>query len=168
MATVLSEVQPFARVEVQPPRRAKTRGSLLRCLVLSEGPRRRQMLCRSAEESGWDTVVCHDAGQAEIEAQRFRFQLAILDLAATGGVAPEGFRQLGERLARDSGPLLMICGQDDDTLEEIWARQLGAWLYLPGVDDTCDVAMLCREALKAAGKLHPNLSSAEVGSTYAA
>jgi hypothetical protein len=38
-------------------------------------------------------------------------------------------------------------------MEEIWARQLGAWMYLPGVNDHSDVAMLCGEARNAAEKL---------------
>ncbi len=44
---------------------------------------------------------------------------------------------------------------------EIWSRQLGVWMYLPGVDDESDIAMLCGEARNAVEKLNggPNTAS---------
>jgi hypothetical protein len=53
--------------------------------------------------------------------------------------------------------LLVICGRDGDAMQEIWAHQLGAWLYLPGVDISGDLAMLCSQARMVVEKLnlHP-------------
>ena len=42
--------------------------------------------------------------------------------------------------------LLVICGSEDNVDEELWARQLGAWLYLPGVCDGDSLTSLCVEA----------------------
>lgn len=158
MSTVLTGVQPFAQVEVKPSLRRKTHTDLFRCLVVSDSESRGRMFQRAAADGGWESMVCRDAGQAALQAQRFRFLLVVVDLEGADGLTPEGYPKLSEQLARDGGPLLMICGHEDDALEEIWARQFGAWLYLPGVDTTCDVAMLCREAHKAAEKLHPELA----------
>jgi hypothetical protein len=47
----------------------------------------------------------------------------------------------------------VICGNEGRPQEEIWARQLGAWLYLPGVVESDDVAMLCGEARQIAEQL---------------
>jgi hypothetical protein len=40
----------------------------------------------------------------------------------------------------------VICGSEDNVDEELWARQLGAWLYLPGVTDGDSLTSLCVEA----------------------
>ena len=47
----------------------------------------------------------------------------------------------------------MVCGSEGDVLAEMWARQLGVWLYLAGVDPTCDLTSLCSEAQQVAEKL---------------
>jgi hypothetical protein len=66
-------------------------------------------------------------------------------------------RRLVEQLAARSGPLLAVCGKPDDTLGEVWSRQLGVWMYLPGVDSQSDIALLCSEARSVLTKLesHP-------------
>ena len=111
------------------------------------------MLGRSAMEVGWDLIVCRDAKRAVVQATRNRVHLAFIDLVHSGTESPPGFRQLSEGLATVDGPLLVICGHEEDALEEIWARQLGVWLYLPGVTEESDVILLCEEARKVVEKL---------------
>jgi hypothetical protein len=62
-------------------------------------------------------------------------------------------RWLAERLAADGTLLLVLCGNDGEALEEIWAHQLGTWLYLPGVDEASDLSMVCSEARTVVEKL---------------
>ena len=46
-----------------------------------------------------------------------------------------------QQLAARQGPLLAVCGKPDDTTGEVWSRQLGVWMYLPGVDGQSDIAL---------------------------
>lgn len=44
--------------------------------------------------------------------------------------------------------LLAVCGHEGDPQEETWARQLGVWLYLPGVsiDHVDEISVMCEQA----------------------
>jgi hypothetical protein len=141
------------QVRVRQPVRTEAPPALCRCLIVSSSPERMTMLCDAAEAQGWDPIPCDAAERASREVARHYLQMVIVDLEGAQGGAPEGFRGLAERLAGDSGRLLVVCGNESDVTEEIWARQLGAWMYLPGVDDQSDVAMVCGEARNVAEKL---------------
>jgi hypothetical protein len=58
-----------------------------------------------------------------------------------------------QQLAARHGPLLAVCGKPDDITGEVWSRQLGVWMYLPGVDSQSDIALLCGEARNILRKL---------------
>ncbi len=109
------------------------------------------MLNKAARSGGWETVVCPDSEAGWLTLTRQRFQLAMIDM--DGVSTTEGLRQLCEEIAEAKKMLLMLCGNEGNALEEIWARQLGAWLYLPGVSEANDVAALCAEARPVAEKL---------------
>jgi hypothetical protein len=111
------------------------------------------MLARAAEEQGWEAMVRSSPEEASREVIRNRLQLVIIDLDAASRSAARGLVGLAEQLAGENKRLVMICGNEGDVKEEIWARQLGAWMYLPGVSDQSDVAMLCGEAKNVAEKL---------------
>ena len=102
-------------------------------------------------------MVEQDAVSAAALASRVRFHLAIVDLERPRGAPPPGYCRLAESLAKQGGLLLVICGRDGEAMQEIWAHQLGAWLYLPGVDINSDLAMLCSQARMVVEKLnyHP-------------
>jgi hypothetical protein len=70
--------------------------------------------------------------------------MAVVDLASAvlGETTP-----LLEQLAMTSGLLLVVCGQDGDAQEEVFVRQVGAWLYLPGGIQAEQLTVLCSEAL---------------------
>jgi DNA-binding response OmpR family regulator len=123
-------------------------------LVVAENAERRAFLAESAREAGWEITACRDASAASVAANRFHQSLAIVDLADLEPGAASGFRTLTEQLTSGSSPLVMICGAEGNALEEIWARQLGVWLYLSGVDPTCDVTGLCHEAKQVVQKLN--------------
>lgn len=104
-------------------------------------------MSRAAQEGGWQPTWCCHVENARELAERRRLQLAIIDMEDALGAVHSAICQLSERLAARDGPLMMICGNEDNPTEEIWARELGAWLYLPGVDEDCDLVSLCGEAL---------------------
>ena len=126
------------------------------CLVVSPSRQRVKWLERSAAEQGWKTIVTCDAEEAAREAIRNRVELAVVDLQSVPGADETMFRTLVEQLATSSpdGPLMVVCGSEEDAMGEIWSRQLGVWMYLPGVDDQSDIAMLCGEARNVVEKLN--------------
>lgn len=79
--------------------------------------------------------------------------LALVDLQSTSIDQEPSLRGLVERLASRGGPLLAVCGKPDDAMGEVWSRQLGVWMYLPGVDCQSDIALLCSEARSILEKL---------------
>jgi hypothetical protein len=81
---------------------------------------------------------------------RMFVQLAMIDLQ---GRQSDDFCGLLEKLAPAAGLLLIVCGNEGNVREEIWVRQLGAWLYLPGVVESSDVSLLCSEARHIAQRL---------------
>jgi ActR/RegA family two-component response regulator len=149
---------PTASVAVEGRKVASVapRTALQQCLVVSPSRQRAKLLERAAGEQGWETIVAGDAEDAAREAVRNRIQLAVIDLQSVGSPDAAMYRDLVEQLSTESadGPLLIVCGDEEDAMGEIWSRQLGVWMYLPGVDDHSDIAMLCGEARNVVEKLH--------------
>jgi len=125
---------------------ARSQAAVCHCLIASADRRHRESLKQAAVESGWRAVVCRDAETALAESRRWLVQLAVVDIRRPDGAGPPGYRGLVEELAGQCELLLVVCGNQANAMEEIWARQLGAWLYLPGVTGGSDLAMLCGEA----------------------
>jgi len=123
------------------------------CLVVSTSPRRAQVWVRAAHEEQWATIVCNTADDAIRQSVRQRIELALVDLQSAPPPQERLLRKLVEQLAARKGPLLAVCGKPDDTLGEVWSRQLGVWMYLPGVDSQSDIALLCGEARNILTKL---------------
>lgn len=142
-------VSPEARAPVH--RRAPTAVHL--CLIVSTSPRRAQTWVRAAHEEQWATIVCNTADDAIRQAVRQRIELALVDLQSAPPPQERVLRKLVEQLAARRTPLLAVCGKPDDTLGEVWSRQLGVWMYLPGVDSQSDIALLCGEARSILKKL---------------
>jgi hypothetical protein len=144
---------PSTRGEVQ--RKSAAEAPVLKrvdqCLVVSTVRERRELLSRATTDAGWDTIICADPPNATAVAQQFRFQMAWVDLDPYGTTSAE-FRDLCQLLAGMPGLLLAVCGHASNAEEEIWARQLGVWLYLPGVSTALpeELALLCEQARQAA------------------
>jgi ActR/RegA family two-component response regulator len=119
-----------------PERRASARrvaqNALQTCLVVSLSARRAQLLVRAAHEEHWATIVCNSADDALRQSVRQRVQLALVDLQSAPETRVRALKELVEQLAARR-MLLAICGKPDDARGEIWSRQLGVWMYLPGV-----------------------------------
>lgn len=126
----------------------KLSANTLRCLVASASQTRRNLLTQAAADAGWDDVVCVSPDQALGQFRRFVFQFAMVDLDDRGGT-PDGVRELIQTLSQDSSRVLIgVCGHEADPEEEIWIRQLGIWLYLPGVTTASEVSLAYEQALQ--------------------
>jgi uncharacterized protein YgbK (DUF1537 family) len=147
-------------VFVSPDARAPTKRhapvALQTCLIVSTSARRAQLWVRAAHEEQWATIVCTTADDAIRQSVRQRVDLALVDLQPATAEQEERLRKLVEQLASRDGPLLAVCGKPDDTTGEVWSRQLGVWMYLPGVDGHSDIALLCGEARNILKKLGDN------------
>jgi hypothetical protein len=127
--------------------------SLHTCLVVSVSPERAQLLVRAAHEELWATIVCRSADDALRQSVRHRIHLALIDLQTAPTAQQDAFRALVRQLAGRNSTLLAVCGRPNDAASEIWSRQLGVWMYLPGVNGQSDVALLCSEARQVLTKL---------------
>jgi hypothetical protein len=143
------------QVLAEPPAAVATHTAVAQCLVASAHPLRRERLADAARDGGWKAIVCADADTAWAESRRYFVQLALVDLFDADGRETQGCRWLVQQLAADAGMLVAVCGNAHDVGHEIWARQLGAWVFLPGIDARCDLAMLCSEARQIARQLAP-------------
>lgn len=107
--------------------------SLLKCLVLSGDRGLRSRLEAVTELGGWescDAPVDADELSAAVEDG---YRLVIADIANPIGGRVTDTVEAAEEFAARPGTLLVVCGSEDSVDEELWARQLGAWVYLPGV-----------------------------------
>lgn len=123
------------------------------CLVVAGDPRRRNMLADAALEAGWN-VARHAEPEATVAYVRRAFvQLALVDMTGLSPSAAPSWRQLVEQLAVDRELMLAICGESTDESAELWARQLGVWMYLPDVTAANDLGPICADALAIAERL---------------
>ena len=139
--------------ELRTPARRIAPVALNTCLVVSASARRAQVWVRAAQEEQWTTIVCTTADDALRQAVRHRIELGLIDLQSAPSECEARLKTLVQQLAARDGLLLAVCGRPDDTLGEVWSRQLGVWMYLPGIDNESDIALLCSEARNILKKL---------------
>lgn len=135
---------PHAGGAVMP--RGVRRTGLLDCLVVSGSGSRRNRFAAAAELAGWTDCTAPETAADVSHAIDGDYQLVIVDIASPIGERVNDTVELAEEFAARPGTLLVICGSEDNVDEELWARQLGAWLYLPGVTDGDSLTSLCVEA----------------------
>jgi DNA-binding NtrC family response regulator len=138
------------QIQLRFAKRATKAVNVFQCLIVSSDDERRAMFERAAADGGWNTLLCADAPTALTYINRSLVQLAIVDLESQQA---EAFRPVVQQFTATSGLLLIVCGNEGEIEEEVWVRQLGAWLYLPGVADTSNFALLCVEARHIAERL---------------
>jgi DNA-binding NtrC family response regulator len=137
----------------------KQKGEYLvfQCLIVSAATERQEMLARAAAEAGWETAVAGDAEAALAHQRRNFMQLAFVDLESDDSGR---LHELLEQIAAAKGLLTVACGTEGDLEEEIWVRQVGVWLYLPGIDDDTQLSLLCDEARRIVERLHASAKPA--------
>jgi hypothetical protein len=126
----------------------KAEVGILHCLISSASQTRRNIISQAASDAGWDATVCGGPDVAIGEFKRHKFHFAMIDIDDRGET-PAGARELVQTLAQDSSQILVgVCGHEANPAEEIWVRQLGIWLYLPGLTTSSEVSLLCEQALQ--------------------
>lgn len=167
MATTLSakdrapaRASPLPRGTATPNRNAPPAASWP-CLVTSTDEQLAQWISLAAQASGWSVVSCSSAKDSLRQAVLHDFPLAMLDY----GGDPAHRATLAElvRLLKSStGSVQVVCEREPDVecSGERWARESGAWLYLPDVNSSSDLAGVCREARSVVEKLRGPASPA--------
>jgi DNA-binding NtrC family response regulator len=119
---------------------------LSRCLVVTGEAAFRNRLQSATELAGWQECEAPDAS-ADLQAVADGdYQLALIDVANPLGERMSDVIAVAEELASRPETLVVICGPENGIDEELWARQLGAWVYLPGVIAGDGLVSLFREA----------------------
>lgn len=121
----------------------------LRCLVVSGDRGFRGRLEAVSELSGC-TACETPADAAELAgAVDGKYELVIVDIVHPVGERVNDSVAIAEEFASRPGTLLVVCGSEDSVDEELWARQIGAWVYLPGVSGGDALMSLFAEARRA-------------------
>lgn len=134
----------------QAPAMRTARGPMLKSLVVTGDAGLRGRLGTMSELGGFASC------DMPAEATEFRsvidgdYQLVIVDIAHPVGERVSDSIEIAEEFAGRPGTLLVVCGSDDSVDEELWARQLGAWVYLPGVSGGDALMSLFAEARRVA------------------
>lgn len=126
--------------------RSTRRTGMLDCLVVTGDSTRRQLIEASAGQAGWLECVAPRNSDDLCRAIDRDFQLVIVDVASPLGDRVADTLEIAGEMVTRPGTLVVVCGSEDSIDEELWARQLGAWLYLPGVCDGSSLTILCTEA----------------------
>jgi hypothetical protein len=162
----MSQIQPQL-VAMGVPAQGNAKRSdvgIYECLVVATDDQRQRMLFNAARDAGWNACLCANPQLADAQLQRTLFRLGVVDLQGLTPQRRSGFLDIAQRLSRMSQLLLVICGNESLIEEEIWARQQGAWLYLPGVTYGEDLEMVYSEARQLTDRLCPRPEKAEIRS----
>ena len=133
----------------QPPVQAFVLPGLLRCLIVSWSDQRAELLRAAAESTSWETIVEQDVSQFLRHVFQLRVPLTIVDLPVSGDSGYERIRTAASRVCDVNDSLLVICGATKNSSEELWARELGVWTYLPEASDLSGLEFVFSEARKA-------------------
>jgi len=119
---------------------------LMKCLVVSGDAGLRSRLDAVTELSGWSACDAPSAAEDLGSLVDGDYQLVVVDIAHPLGDRVNDTVEIAEEFAGRPGTLLVVCGSEDNVDEELWARQMGAWVYLPGVSSGDAFVSLFAEA----------------------
>jgi len=148
MVSFAVDTSPFDRAAALPTieQPTDTSATAFSCMIVTTQDTRRDNFVAGAENAGWRVIRRATPRDAVQQSRTAAPQLLIVDLV--GNESPEDSRALLESVSQRDGTLLLVCGNEGDAMEEIWARSLGVWLYLPGIPDDADFSEPFSEALK--------------------
>lgn len=135
--------------EVQAPVRVLAPPGLLRCLIFSWSDARAQRLQSAAEKEAWEATVCSNAGKFLKHVFLQKVPLTLVDLPQIDLSVYPQMRDATVKVCQVSDSLLILCGAKTNADEELWARQLGVWTYLPEVERPAELDWIFAEARKA-------------------
>lgn len=121
-------------------------------LVLSSDTGRLTRLTDINRDAGWEPIACASPADAMRLAQRWRTQLATIDLSGVASGRRETHRQLASQLVTHDR-LVVVCDDAATPEGELWARQAGVWLYLPEAELNQGLTDIFRDAISIAEKL---------------
>jgi len=145
----------------------KSQLSAWHCLIVSSCHKQREIIGQKAFGAGWVTLSSENASDALVHLCRNVVKLVIVDVQGEAA-ANSSIVKLAEHIMWTGGMLLVTIGDamnGDAGLipaaqkTESWARQLGVWSYLPGINDHSDLSLVCSQALEVTEKLHRPFSS---------
>jgi len=122
---------------------------LLRCLVLSWSEMRANGLRSAAENEQWRAIVCKDVDQFLRSVFQLNVPLTVVDLPHSDAAGYAKMRKAVTSACGASDSLLVVCGTEREMAEEVWARQLGVWTYLPGASGLSGLELIFEEARQA-------------------
>ncbi|QDV72461.1 hypothetical protein [Botrimarina mediterranea] len=134
------------------PRPARKAAPAWACLLLSDETKRRRLLEQAAVAAGWEPIPCSSVGDAIQQHNRWRTQLAVVDLATMNAVSKSAYLHFASRVASRER-LLLVCDEPTDGQGEIAARQVGAWMYLPSPEFGDGLTELLSDARAIAEKI---------------
>lgn len=154
MATLNSNGSPSLSTQSQRASTGErtTDAELYQCLIVAPLEQRRRMIRTAAEAQHWKAVVCGDAADFMRWVFRKKVALIVVDLDHPNASERsfqriyDELRQAVENSARVSDALLLISGNSAQADEEIWARGLGVWSYLPNADSRQGLEHVLRDA----------------------
>jgi hypothetical protein len=122
---------------------------LLRCLVVTWSEHRAELLRSAACHESWQPTVNVDVREFLRNLFLLRVPLTFVDLpdAKAGGYAL--LQEAALRTVELSNSLVVVCGLGGNPAEEVWARRLGAWAYLPGDNGLTGLEFVFGDARKA-------------------
>lgn len=135
--------------EKERPENALALPDLLRCLVLTWSLERGELLRSAAENELWKVTVRLDADEFVRDLFRLQFPLVFADLPVAKVTAYSLMRLAVGRAAGVGSSQIVVCGQQGECAEEVWARSLGVWAYLPGDSGLHGLEHIFSEARKA-------------------
>jgi hypothetical protein len=138
---------PEGKLEV--PSRTLVLPDLLRCLVLTWSDGRADLLRSAARNESWQATVNVDVHEFLRNVFLLRVPLTFVDLPNVRQQGYSVWQGAAERAKDLSDSLVVVCGFGGDPTEELWARQLGAWAYLPGDNGLAGLELIFGDARKA-------------------
>lgn len=124
--------------------RRRTAGFAGKCLLVSKEEAFLEGMKRAASGAGWDCATSGNPRDSLRRAFLHCFGLAIVD------IEPSMHRQMLADLFRlltgSSGGLVIAYDRSAEPESELWARENGAWLYVPGVAEWDSLSVACAEA----------------------
>lgn len=143
-----------AEGKLEVPSRTLVLPDLLRCLVLTWSDCRAELLRSAATKESWQVTVNVDVREFLRNVFLLRVPLTFVDMPDTSEPRYVKWRDATQRASELSDSLVVVCGLYGRSLaeqsnEELWARQLGAWAYLPGDGGLPGLELIFGDARKA-------------------
>jgi len=116
------------------------------CHVASADRSLRHRLGAAAELAGWSVDDAPVDGAPLMMALRQAPDLVVIDLMNPAGETAGELEAFARKVAARPDILLIVCGDADDPRHECWARELGAFVYVPGLSSGDSIVAMFRQA----------------------